>query len=307
MLRSSQSELGQSRPAGTHRLYIHPHFPVSYRAEGKAAAVGETEVDVGSGGKPRLSFRQACNGRQLIQAVRLMQGIHQQSPRVPFSAAKHSQHPVFSLLKSLSSAKGSLPMDYAARRQEQAQKTERIILQTALTLMRERGFDKVSIRDICREAGITTGAFYHHFSSKEALFTKGFSPLDLYMEKAIAGHEADAPSERLRVILINYARFIEQECSELTAQYYQQRLMDPMAVTPMDPTRFIHRAMLDCLKQAQREGMLVIGRSPEWLADFCYRHFRGVVIDWVLHGYGYSLLEKMMEDYDLFGKLFVDI
>ena len=195
-------------------------------------------------------------------------------------------------------------MDYSARRRQQAQKTEQLILQTALTLMRQRGFDKVSIRDICREAGITTGAFYHHFSSKEALFKKGFSPLDLYMEHALAGHEDERPSERLRIILISYARFIEKECGELTGQYYQQRLMDPLAITSMDPTRFIHRAMLDCLKQAKHAGILTIDRSPEWLADLCYRHFRGVVIDWVLHDYGYCLLEKMVEDYDLFEKLF---
>lgn len=198
-------------------------------------------------------------------------------------------------------------MDYAARRQEQAKKTEQSILQTALTLMRERGFDKVSIRDICREAGITTGAFYHHFSSKEALFKKGFSPLDLYMEQALEGHGEDRPSERLRIILVSYAVFIERECGELTGQYYQQRLMDPLAVTSMDPTRFIHHAMLDCLSQAKQEGILTIDRSPEWLADFCYRHFRGVVIDWVLHDYGYPLLEKMIGDYDLFEKLFEDV
>jgi len=197
-------------------------------------------------------------------------------------------------------------MDYAARRQKQAKKTEQTILQTALTLMRERGFDKVSVRDICREAGITTGAFYHHFSSKEALFKKGFSPLDLYMEQALAGHEQDQPAERLRLILVSYARFIQEECGELTGQYYQQRVMDPLAVTSMDPTRFTHRIMLDCLKQAERTGVLAIGRSPEWLADFCFRHFRGVVIDWVLHNYSYSLLERMQEDYGLFEKLFVD-
>jgi len=195
-------------------------------------------------------------------------------------------------------------MDYAARRRVQAQKTENIILQTALTLMRERGFDKVSIRDICRQAGITTGAFYHHFSSKEALFTKGFSPLDHYMEQAITGHQDESPPQRLRVILVNYAQFIEKECGELTGQYYQQRLLDPLAVTSMDPTRFIHRAMLDCLQQAEQDGILTINRSPEWLADFCFRHFRGVVIDWVLHGYSYPLLEKMTEDYDLFETLF---
>lgn len=54
-------------------------------------------------------------------------------------------------------------MDYRQRRKEQAQQTEQAILQAAMELARENSFDKVSVRDICQRAGITTGAFYHHF------------------------------------------------------------------------------------------------------------------------------------------------
>ena len=39
-------------------------------------------------------------------------------------------------------------MDYAQRRKLQGKETERRILNAALDLMRDRGFDKVSIRDI---------------------------------------------------------------------------------------------------------------------------------------------------------------
>ena len=95
----------------------------------------------------------------------------------------------------MSTARKGKNMSYAQRRQAQARQTERNILQAALTLMRERGFDKVSIRDICKQAGITTGAFYHHFPSKESLLNKGFAPLDavsythLHRLAAVAGDE----------------------------------------------------------------------------------------------------------------------
>lgn len=67
-------------------------------------------------------------------------------------------------------------MDYRQRRKEQAQQTEQAILQAAMELARENSFDKVSVRDICQRAGITTGAFYHHFRSKEDLLSRGFPP-----------------------------------------------------------------------------------------------------------------------------------
>ena len=193
-------------------------------------------------------------------------------------------------------------MDYAQRRKLQGKETERRILNAALDLMRDRGFDKVSIRDICKEAGITTGAFYHHFSSKEALLESGFAPLDDYMAGALAGQEEEPPDLRLWRILSAYAKFMEQS-GELIGRYYQRRIAEP-GTRSMDATRYTLRAMLDCFRQAEGEGLLRPEHPPEWVADFCFRHFRGVVIDWALHQYSYPLLPKMQEDYKLFATLF---
>ena len=42
----------------------------------------------------------------------------------------------------------------------------------------------------------------------------------------------------------------------------------------------------------------------EWTADFFFRHFRGVVVDWVLHRGSYPLLPKLEQDYTLFQEIF---
>lgn len=193
-------------------------------------------------------------------------------------------------------------MNYSERRKEQAQRTETAILDAALTLMREAGFEGVTVRDICKKAGITTGAFYHHFQSKEELFDKGFAPLDQYMEEALADQPADDPARRLKAILSHYAGFMEN-CGELAAQYYQRRLADP-GVESLDASRYIRRALVDCFTQAKEQGIPILRGDPEWTADFCYRHFRGVVIDWLLHKREYSLLDQMSDEYDEFEQIF---
>jgi len=43
------------------------------------------------------------------------------------------------------------------------------ILETAFKLFLKKGFDNVSVTEIKQESNITTGGFYHHFDSKEAL------------------------------------------------------------------------------------------------------------------------------------------
>ena len=191
-------------------------------------------------------------------------------------------------------------MEYNQRRKLQAKQTEQRILQAALALMREHGYENVSVRDICRQAGITTGAFYHHFPSKEALIAKGFGALDNYMKQALEGRGEEPPAQRLRTILTAYADFMEQESGELTTRYYLTRLSNVNAGIRLDPTNYTKRAMVDCFRQARDKGDFIESRTPEWAADFCYCHFRGVVLDWLLSGFSYSLRERMLDDYDAF-------
>lgn len=43
------------------------------------------------------------------------------------------------------------------------------LLEAGVKLVRGRGFAATSVDELCREAGVTKGAFFHHFASKEAL------------------------------------------------------------------------------------------------------------------------------------------
>lgn len=47
--------------------------------------------------------------------------------------------------------------------------TKQKIFKTALGLFREQGFTQTTMRDIAREAGLSLGAAYHYFPSKDAL------------------------------------------------------------------------------------------------------------------------------------------
>jgi TetR/AcrR family transcriptional repressor of nem operon len=55
---------------------------------------------------------------------------------------------------------------------EQVAENRRKILAAAARLVRERGFDAVTIDDVTNEAGLTRGAFYGHFKSKSDLMAQ---------------------------------------------------------------------------------------------------------------------------------------
>jgi TetR/AcrR family transcriptional regulator, transcriptional repressor for nem operon len=47
------------------------------------------------------------------------------------------------------------------------------LLEVATALVRQKGYAATSIDDLCKAAGVTKGAFFHHFPSKEALAVAG--------------------------------------------------------------------------------------------------------------------------------------
>src|ERR1700733_10433194 len=58
---------------------------------------------------------------------------------------------------------------YVKVSREQVAEHRTRIMVAAARLFRQRGFDDVTVADVMREAGLTHGAFYGHFTSKEAL------------------------------------------------------------------------------------------------------------------------------------------
>lgn len=55
---------------------------------------------------------------------------------------------------------------------EQAKKTKQDILEKSLPLFLEKGFKAVTMNEILKATGLSKGGFYHHFQSKEALFSE---------------------------------------------------------------------------------------------------------------------------------------
>ncbi len=53
---------------------------------------------------------------------------------------------------------------------ERSESTKRKILSAATKLFAKRGFRDVALEDVIKRSGLTRGALYHHFGSKEQLF-----------------------------------------------------------------------------------------------------------------------------------------
>ncbi len=56
------------------------------------------------------------------------------------------------------------------RQQQRSDETRAALLSAGEACFARSGYDLASVDDICRAAGVSKGAFYHHFASKQQLF-----------------------------------------------------------------------------------------------------------------------------------------
>lgn len=54
--------------------------------------------------------------------------------------------------------------------QHRSEETHNKILEAAARLFSKTGYDATSVAEICQAAGVSKGAFYHHFPTKQAVF-----------------------------------------------------------------------------------------------------------------------------------------
>lgn len=69
------------------------------------------------------------------------------------------------------------------------EETHENILESGLKLFLKEGYEKANLRQICKNAGVTTGAFYKHFEDKADLFTELVKPLADNIEQVYHNYE----------------------------------------------------------------------------------------------------------------------
>ena len=86
-----------------------------------------------------------------------------------------------------------------------------VLVAEALVLLKEKGTQGFTFRELSKKAGVSTTAHYRHFPTKEDLFAKiaidGFNLLRGYLESAIESYPLD-PKKQLNQANQNYFQMI---------------------------------------------------------------------------------------------------
>lgn len=96
-----------------------------------------------------------------------------------------------------------------ATKKESAEKTKAGILLAAMNTIRAKGYAATNVDDICTAAGITKGAFFHHFKTKEDMACQAAGFFSKHADELFAGAphtQIEDPLERF----LGYLAFREQ-------------------------------------------------------------------------------------------------
>lgn len=156
------------------------------------------------------------------------------------------------------------------------------LLDAAVAVIRRQGFAGTSVDELCREAGVTKGAFFHHFPTKEALgvaAAEHWSAVTGALFASAPYHALEDPLDRvLGYIDFRGALIADRSVAEFTCLV---GTMTQEAYATSDPIR---RACADSIfghaetLVADIEAAMLRSRmKADWTADSLARHTQAVL------------------------------
>lgn len=170
------------------------------------------------------------------------------------------------------------------------------LLEAARDIIRQKGFAATSVDDLCQAAGVTKGAFFHHFKTKEAL---GVAAANYWAETTSAlftdapYHKLDDPLDRVLAYLDFRRSIIGGEIFEYTC------LVGTMTQEVHNSAPAIRDACADSIfgHAATQEADITAamqdhGIAGDWTAESLARHTQAVL-------QGAFILAKASDDPDM--------
>ncbi|NDV58221.1 TetR/AcrR family transcriptional regulator [Bacteroides sp. 519] len=181
------------------------------------------------------------------------------------------------------------------------------ILQTALKLFLKNSYKEVSLRDIVNEVGLTKGAFYHYYGSKDELFEE---VVKYFYNNAIIANYSKFPKLSLKEFYKHYLNVLQEpddfdEIEENGGMNIFIFLSDAAKRIPdfleihMAQRKKERWAWAEIIETAKRNKEIKTNIKNEELANLFLKISDGIVMDQAISKEDNTMLLKEMErDWD---------
>lgn len=156
-----------------------------------------------------------------------------------------------------------------------------MLLETAVRVIDAEGLAALSLHALATRAGVSSGAPYHHFASREQLLVaiadQGFELLTAEMQRASEEAATDAPS-KLYALGLGYIRFALAHRGHFRVMFRPelQASLAPSATPGASSFNMLKEAVIDC----QAEGLAPDG-DPMPLVLVAWSCVHGASVLWI--------------------------
>jgi AcrR family transcriptional regulator len=141
------------------------------------------------------------------------------------------------------------------------------------------GFENITIVDISKKAGVSVGAFYHYFTSKNDILAEIFRKADEYFSTQVkSGLIYGSIPEKIVEYFDHYAKFNVRSGMEMT-----QQLFTPKIKFFIKKDRPMLTILSDLIQEGQQKKEIRADEDPEELSRLLFVMARGVVFDWSVY------------------------
>ena len=139
--------------------------------------------------------------------------------------------------------------------------TRQQIIEAAARAFSREGYNATGVAEICKEAGVSKGAFYHHFESKHQIFMvlleEWLARLDVRM-KEIARQSSNVPDGLISMVDVLPGVFDDAgDQVRMYLEFWNQATRDPAIYKAMlNPYRTYARFFSVMLENGMKEGSL---------------------------------------------------
>jgi len=158
-----------------------------------------------------------------------------------------------------------------------------------LPMVREKGFNNVSVDEICTAAGIAKGTFYHHFEHKEGIFGDTGIMMDDQEVENLLNDKQMSTYEKLCVLMNSYVQLAEYQGIDVTRAIMRSF---------MEGSGIYHEGTLgrEVLRRVVEEGASRNEFKPhlysEQVIDLVQAFSAGLIVFWCSTDGYYDLVEK---------------
>jgi len=162
----------------------------------------------------------------------------------------------------------------------------RQILDAASACFSRQGFHQTSMQDICREAGLSPGAVYRYFSSKEEIIAATCAECQRQGLEVIhsAVQRSEDPLEVLDFLIDSGFAWLDnpesQEYLRMNIQLWGEALRSSQILAEFQQANFgiWQAAVTDLIRRAQERGEVLATLDPESVARVVLSSWHGLML-----------------------------